>query len=464
VQLKGEFDPEIPHLDTITAAATACLAVFTSSTDHAGRELFVTDGTPAGTGLLADLVPGSEGSYPSSLTPYQGQVYFTAYTKEHNGTGIWVTDGTRAGTRLAVSPSIFPKNSDFHYNSDRLIKFDGKLLFLVKPFLGKPQLWLTDGTSAGSKLVARLSGDFSSHGTDILIANDKYAILRVAEDNDQVSLWSLEAKTYKLRKLFSLHKNPKFWSHKVLHTANYVHFGNSDFAIGLTDEYDNRYVSILLTDGTIGGTRLLKNIGYNIWGFAGAEGLPYLTVASDDGWGVSVRAVYGSQRRSEPLLVSDEDTTGYSNMLPMRSGTFNGVAYFTVDEWSSNNGLWITDLTAKGTRQKAKFSQSGRSYEFYSSKSDLGLLLIGDGSRGDRLSIFRDLKKKPALSKDFQISTSYGVAVIGDAVVAGGNRDRLVAIDAATGAQTRLLGTRASFVNSITAVPLKNGQRCATTG
>lgn len=451
-------------MDAITAAATACLAVFTSSTDNAGRELFVTDGTPAGTGLLADLVPGSEGSYPSSLTPYQGQVYFTAYTKEHDGTGIWATDGTRAGTRLVVSPSIFPKNSSFHYNSNRLVKFDGKLLFMIQPFLGKPQLWITDGTSAGSKLVARLSGDFTSDGTDILIANDNYAILRVAEDNDQVSLWSLEAKTYKLRKLFSLHKNPKFWQNKVLHTENPVHFGRRDFAIGLTDENDFGYVSILMTDGTVGGTRLLKNIGGEVRAFAGAEGLPYLTVASDDGWGISVRAVYGSQRWSEPLLVSDEDTTGDSDMLPMRSGTFNGVAYFTVDEWSSNNGLWITDLTAKGTRQKAKFSQSGRSYEFYSSKSDLGFLLIGEGNRGDRLSIFDDLKKKPTLSKDFQISTSYGVAVLGSDIVSGGSRDRLVAIDAATGAQTRLIGTRAPFVNSITAVPGKKGQRCATTG
>src|SRR5438105_338432 len=57
-----------------------------------GNELWRSDGTEAGTYLLTDICPGICSSYPSTLTPFGGSLYFLA------GGGLWKTDGTKAGT------------------------------------------------------------------------------------------------------------------------------------------------------------------------------------------------------------------------------------------------------------------------------------------------------------------------------------------------------------------------------
>ena len=62
----------------------------------------MTDGTAAGTGLVRDIRPGTGSSGPSGLvmlSQEDGSAIFTA-TDGVNGREIWVTDGTEAGTRL----------------------------------------------------------------------------------------------------------------------------------------------------------------------------------------------------------------------------------------------------------------------------------------------------------------------------------------------------------------------------
>ena len=74
-----------------------------------GTELWVSDGTAAGTGELADLNPGSTGSYPGSFTVTGNTALFSAlYGSQFD---LWSTDGTAAGTAIVStapsSPSTF---------------------------------------------------------------------------------------------------------------------------------------------------------------------------------------------------------------------------------------------------------------------------------------------------------------------------------------------------------------------
>ncbi len=66
--------------------------------DH-GRELWRTDGTPAGTVLLADILPGPVSSDPEGLTRAGGHIVFSVQDGIH-GRELWTTDGTASGTRL----------------------------------------------------------------------------------------------------------------------------------------------------------------------------------------------------------------------------------------------------------------------------------------------------------------------------------------------------------------------------
>ena len=82
------------------SASLPDVTLFVASEPAGGRELWQTDGTPAGTSRIADLWPGPSGSDPDTLTTFAGRVYFAAREPAH-GLELWSTDGTAAGTRLA---------------------------------------------------------------------------------------------------------------------------------------------------------------------------------------------------------------------------------------------------------------------------------------------------------------------------------------------------------------------------
>jgi ELWxxDGT repeat protein len=63
-----------------------------------GLELFVSDGTPAGTGLAVDIVPGPLGGDISAMTAAGGGVYFVPGADSGLDQEIWFSDGTPAGT------------------------------------------------------------------------------------------------------------------------------------------------------------------------------------------------------------------------------------------------------------------------------------------------------------------------------------------------------------------------------
>src|SRR5207248_1961917 len=125
--------------------------------------LWVTDGTSAGTrelavagansGGLFDLNFFSSGFSPG-FTVLGTMALFEGY--DANGVdGLWVTDGTSAGTReLSVSGGyangLFAKVS-----APDITVIGGTALFAGKDASGKINLWVTDGTSAGtSELTA----------------------------------------------------------------------------------------------------------------------------------------------------------------------------------------------------------------------------------------------------------------------------------------------------------------------
>jgi ELWxxDGT repeat protein len=64
-----------------------------------GRELWATDGTPAGTVLVKDINPGAASGSPSELVVLGNLLLFAA-TDGPTGTELWRTDGTPAGTVL----------------------------------------------------------------------------------------------------------------------------------------------------------------------------------------------------------------------------------------------------------------------------------------------------------------------------------------------------------------------------
>src|SRR6478672_10323876 len=76
---------------------------FTADDGVHGRELWVSDGSSAGTHMVKDIFPGVDADYapywPGGLTPVGGLLYFSATDGVH-GYEPWISDGTDLGTHM----------------------------------------------------------------------------------------------------------------------------------------------------------------------------------------------------------------------------------------------------------------------------------------------------------------------------------------------------------------------------
>lgn len=126
-------------------------SAYRDGTSHVGRELFVTDGTTAGTRLVKDIAPGVASSSPLDLTIHDDKLYFSAFDpRPGQGRELWVSDGTTAGTKLAVD--VYPGASSGV--PQYIESFGGKLYFAAMTGNGLGiELYESDGTAAGTKLV-----------------------------------------------------------------------------------------------------------------------------------------------------------------------------------------------------------------------------------------------------------------------------------------------------------------------
>lgn len=113
-----------------------------------GNEPWVSDGTPARTAMVADVVTGSAGSEPYGYFALGSDVLFGAGEPGWPRT-LWRSDGTAAGT-VALG--------DAAHGSERLNPFafaelDGTVYFPGYQTATGRELWATDGTLAGTHLA-----------------------------------------------------------------------------------------------------------------------------------------------------------------------------------------------------------------------------------------------------------------------------------------------------------------------
>jgi ELWxxDGT repeat protein len=114
--------------------------------------LWSTDGTEAGTIKLADVFVSpslTSGVLPRSPTPSGNNLYFAGrdVVAPFRGVELWKTDGTPAGTKVVKDITLGGQSS----SPDMFTDVGGTLFFTVQG----TQLWKTDGTEAARCLSRR---------------------------------------------------------------------------------------------------------------------------------------------------------------------------------------------------------------------------------------------------------------------------------------------------------------------
>lgn len=150
-----------------------------------GEELWRTDGTANGTSLVADLYPGSRGSFPNGFIALGDKILFATYewvapdSGQYSAARYWSVDTTNNEVTLLHSfanTDLMSSNNTYH-DLKRPVVSNGVVYFAAED-LGENkqnQIWRSDGTPAGTFSVTNFgSGDnqgfysaLTKHGNDV---------------------------------------------------------------------------------------------------------------------------------------------------------------------------------------------------------------------------------------------------------------------------------------------------------
>lgn len=290
-----------------------------------GEELWVSDGTTSGTQMLKNIHPSGNGLSTISFLPdpfvlYNSKIFFAA-NDGTNGAELWETDGTTAGTKMVKN--IHPAGSSFPRN---LISFDNKLYFRANDGTNDVELWVTDGTAAGTQMVKNINPALGSLSdfVEFKVFNNKLYFMADDGTNGQEP-WSTDGTTVGTQMIKDI--NPS---------------GNSLFSgfLGFTEYNGKLYFEALddtngfeqwETDGTSAGTKLFKNI--NLTGHSSPESFKVFNNK------LYFSAVDGTNGRE--LWVTDGTDAGTQKLQPAISPNFNPLVSNLLEPTVYNNALYI---------------------------------------------------------------------------------------------------------------------------
>jgi len=357
--------------------------VFTASSSRYGRELFISDGTEAGTKLVGDLNPGNASSQFWDVSIIDSLCYFakyvdsdklqywrfslknpqpvllktlqaTGFSSSQNGNYVkfedqiyfihrsdnfrnqlWKTDGTPEGTIQVheFGQNVFPEQFNV---------FNNQLIFLAQDSRGLKQLWKSDGTTQGTSLIK--SVDTQRGVTDYEVFNSR--IYFVA--NDGISgwdIWQSDATAEGTQLSIDLEANTlsripgqlTVVGNKLFFTANDANHG----------------LELWMSEGTQETTRLVKDI------FLGKTGsFPYgltafkqnlLFVANDGQFGAELWVSDGTAEGTQLIKDVFPGTTGAFASVPLKIAANQNQFFFVAMDSIQGISLWRTDGTSEGT-------------------------------------------------------------------------------------------------------------------
>jgi ELWxxDGT repeat protein len=278
--------------------------VLLQGTDEtSGTELWATDGTPAGTRLVADFCPGDCSSSPVVLGEVQGALLGVTASTVAPFAQLWRFDGTPQGTYLLTSVAAHGVSLNFDATLLGNYAVTGDYLYfttttsLDDPGL-KDELWRSDGTDAGTVPL-----------------DDLGPILQ------QIDIGPLD--------LTALGKRFCF----------------------LTQNYDNNSNTLWVSDGTAAGTKALHNFGsLGLGALTPLGGSLLLTVFDQGAQSAEIWITDGTVAGTHRVATFPNGATALAGLVP--SG---GDVFFQIDDGQHGTQLWATDGTAAGTRQISSF-------------------------------------------------------------------------------------------------------------
>jgi ELWxxDGT repeat protein len=337
------------------------LEFFTAIDGAHGRELWVSNGTAAGTSLVKDINPGGTGSYPTYLTNLNGTLFFNANDGTH-GVQIWESNGTQAGTFLFqdINPGV-PTGSPFS-----LTNVNGSLFFAANDGSGGSELFAGNGVAAGTFEFRHRSSETISYGS----LTNVNGTLFFADNNGTTGfqLWEsngTNAGTFPL---------PAFGPQYLTDVSGTLFFRSGG--------------QLWESNGTAAGTFMVKDINPGgassyIYYPVNANGTLFF-LANDGTHGFELWESNGTAAGTS--LVADINP-GSANSFPQYLTNVNGTVFFQANDGTHGEELWESNGSASGTFLVADINPGGASGYARNLANENGTVFFeaSDGIHGSEL-------------------------------------------------------------------------------
>ena len=341
-----------PGADSVPGpfAVVAGGLVFPAADYVSGRELWITDGTAAGTVLLEDINPGQAASDVASFTALGGTVFFTA-NDGVSGVELWSTDGTSAKTVLVRDIRVGAGSS----SPQGLAIVNGKLVFTADDGIVGRELWVSDGTASGTVLLKDIRPGASASVIARMTSRGADAFFSATDGVLGAELWRTDgtaAGTY-------LVKDLRPGSLSAIPTS-LVLVGSKLFFLA-DDGVHGR--ELCVSDGTAAGTFLLADI---------VPGVKPAPVTSMVAAGTVLFFVANDGQYGEEPWVSDGTSAGtrlVRDVYPDQYGSSpssylvvgDARVLFAATDPAFGRELWVSDGTPVGTLRLADIAPGTQS-------------------------------------------------------------------------------------------------------
>jgi len=336
-QLIADIQPDETGGSIFQIAPVGDKLYFAGRTKTLGTELWLSDGTAVGTGLVTDIAPGAASAGVQHITDVAGTAYFTVNAAVAGGAGeLWKSNGTAAGTT-----HVHGWSEGVNAEPNGLRNVAGTLYFSVFDLDAGREVWKSDGTAAGTRRVR-----------DINPLPDA--------DSTPHSFTPVGAITYFVAD--TLEHGSELWK----------------------------------TDGTTAGTVLVKDIhpgqsGTAVRYLTNVNGLLMFLAASDGSMGTIWRS---DGTEAGTYAVDETELPGNSFLLNPLLTNVNGALYF-----NAYRSLWTSDGTAAGTHPVSGAAKLAASYSYGNklwnqiAELDNDVYYVGTRLADDDFSLFYELWK-----------------------------------------------------------------------
>lgn len=325
--------------------------IFNAASTNGNNELWQSDGTTAGTILLKDINVGSNGSSPSVFKKALGKVFFNASDPTvSTNRGIYVTDGTTAGTIRLANATQSAASFAGTYNG---FECNGKFIYEAHTTTEGVELWVTDGTVGGTQLLKDINpGTGNGIPVSFGISAGNYKVINnklFFYANDGVNgeeMWVTDgtnAGTFMLKDINVGTGNG------ISHNQGADKLGeyNNELYFNAIDASNNH--KLYKSDGTVAGTILLSNVSKANSFTVYSNKLYFFGETLANG-----RELWTSDGTVSGTTLLKDINVGPSGCLLVTSTTFhsfNNKLYFKASNGSANGiELWETDGTSTGTK------------------------------------------------------------------------------------------------------------------